>query len=464
MLKAQKRHQAPCTRPEWDQRSCAGKGANCPVLIIGTLNGNRVRLSTSKFLPPDQSRDLEAGRNLAILWEKAGSTIRPEEEYAPVVVTAEPEAPKPTVEMAVTAYMADSRDRGNGEASIYKKATVFERTEITDPRNRSAVKLPANTTSLLWFCRDKGVRFLSELTLPLLCEWRATWKVNALVRAKRQGLVIGFLWFCERRGWFPRNYATEMTTGLGRIEFKATQTGYFMPAEYKAIVDATYIYSDRPSIDKHNSLTVGGCRIRALTEVMRWTGLRIRDAVTLEKHRLVCDPQSGLWSVMVYQRKTGDPVYCPIPPHVAEILQDVPASQKGKTNDRYFFWTGEGLPKTITSNWQRSYAKLFKLAGLKETDGVPRRCHPHMFRDTFAVEGLLSGMRLEEVSIILGHSSVKITEKHYMPWVRARQTSLNQSVVESWMRQGIVKRPDEKRGPGRPKRADVVELPVAVNN
>jgi hypothetical protein len=44
MLKAQKRHQAPCTRPEWDQRSCAG--ANCPVLIIGTLKGERVRLST----------------------------------------------------------------------------------------------------------------------------------------------------------------------------------------------------------------------------------------------------------------------------------------------------------------------------------------------------------------------------------------------------------------------------------
>src|SRR5664279_4206939 len=133
MLKAQKRHQTPCTRPEWDQRSCAGKGANCPVLIIGTLAGNRVRLSTAKFLPPDETRDLEACRNLAILWEKTGATIRPE-EYAPSVAgPVEPEAPKPAVEMAVAAYMADSRDRGNGEASIYKKATVFQRTEIHNP-------------------------------------------------------------------------------------------------------------------------------------------------------------------------------------------------------------------------------------------------------------------------------------------------------------------------------------------
>jgi hypothetical protein len=73
MLRAQKRHQAPCTRPEWDQRSCAGKGANCPVLIIGTLKGERVRLSTARFLPPDKARDMEAARDLAILWEKVGT-------------------------------------------------------------------------------------------------------------------------------------------------------------------------------------------------------------------------------------------------------------------------------------------------------------------------------------------------------------------------------------------------------
>jgi integrase len=262
--------------------------------------------------------------------------------------------------------------------------------------------------------------------------------VNSLVRAKRQGLVIGFIWFCERRSWFPRNYAAEITTGLGRIEVKATQTGYFQPHEYKAILDATYIYNERPRVDKHNSLNIGGHRIRALTELMRWTGLRIRDAVTLERRRLSYDAGNKMWNVMVYQKKTGDPVYCPIPPHVADLILAVPASQKGNTNERYFFWTGAGLAKTITSNWQRSYKKLFQLADLKETDGSPKRCHPHMFRDTFAVEALLSDMRIEQVQTILGHSSVKVTEKHYLPWVRARQASLNQSVIQSWVKQGIV--------------------------
>lgn len=120
-----------------------------------------------------------AARDLAILWEKVGAPLRPSEYAEPAAAAGDPEPLRQTVEGAVSAYMADSRNRGNGEASLYKKATVFERTEIIDPRDRSGAKIAAKTTSLLWFCRQKGIRFLSELTLATLCEWRATWGVNS---------------------------------------------------------------------------------------------------------------------------------------------------------------------------------------------------------------------------------------------------------------------------------------------
>ena len=55
-----------------------------------------------------------------------------------------------------------------------------------------------------------------------------------------------------------------------------------------------------------------------------------------------------------------------------------------------------------------------------------------MFRDTFAVEMLLAGVPLEQVSILLGHKSVKITEKHYAPWVKARQELLAANVRKAW--------------------------------
>jgi integrase/recombinase XerD len=58
--------------------------------------------------------------------------------------------------------------------------------------------------------------------------------------------------------------------------------------------------------------------------------------------------------------------------------------------------------------------------------------HAHRFRDTFAVEHLLAGVPIERVSALLGHQSVRITEKHYSPWVRARQEQLEADVRRTW--------------------------------
>ncbi len=45
---------------------------------------------------------------------------------------------------------------------------------------------------------------------------------------------------------------------------------------------------------------------------------------------------------------------------------------------------------------------------------------------------LLAGVPIERVSILLGHQSVCITEKHYAPWVRARQEQLEANVRRTW--------------------------------
>jgi integrase len=51
-----------------------------------------------------------------------------------------------------------------------------------------------------------------------------------------------------------------------------------------------------------------------------------------------------------------------------------------------------------------------------------------MFRDTFAVEMLLAGFPIDQVSLLLGHASLKITEKSYAPFVKSRQVQLQESV------------------------------------
>ncbi|MBI1874618.1 MAG: site-specific integrase [Acidobacteria bacterium] len=67
---------------------------------------------------------------------------------------------------------------------------------------------------------------------------------------------------------------------------------------------------------------------------------------------------------------------------------------------------------------------MFKLA---DVEG-----HPHMFRDTFAVELLKHGVSLETVSMLLGHASIKVTEKHYKPWVKTLQDKLEADAMKGW--------------------------------
>jgi integrase/recombinase XerD len=109
-----------------------------------------------------------------------------------------------------------------------------------------------------------------------------------------------------------------------------------------------------------------------------------------------------------------------LPPKVVEALKDSPSD-----DSRYFFWNGRCLPMSAVKIWERTFQRLFELAKVK--NGTV-----HRFRDTFAVELLLKGVPIEQVSVLLGHSSLKITEKHYSPWVKARQEQLEAAVRKAW--------------------------------
>lgn len=57
-------------------------------------------------------------------------------------------------------------------------------------------------------------------------------------------------------------------------------------------------------------------------------------------------------------------------------------------------------------------------------------CRPHRLRDTFSVRCLLRGMNTSDLSRLLAHSSVVITEKYYARWVTDRKRRLERLVCE----------------------------------
>jgi integrase/recombinase XerD len=70
--------------------------------------------------------------------------------------------------------------------------------------------------------------------------------------------------------------------------------------------------------------------------------------------------------------------------------------------------------------------------------------HAHRFRDTFATELLLAGVPMDRVAILLGHQSVKVTEKFYAAWTAERQRQAEADLERAWERDPIVHQEGKK--------------------
>lgn len=178
----------------------------------------------------------------------------------------------------------------------------------------------------------------------------------------------------------------------------------FTDEEVGEILWAAKIYHDRPKGRR--------VQVKAFVLLLLYSWLCIRDAVTPRQSDVV----DG--KLLLYTAKTGTSVYVPLPDVVREALRGLP-----NVHHDYFFWGARGNPKSAVADWQRSLKRLFTLAGIQG--------HAHRFRDTFSLALLQRGVSLENVSVLRGHQSSRITGKHYAPWVKSRQESLEREVKKA---------------------------------
>lgn len=283
------------------------------------------------------------------------------------------------------------------------------------------------------FAREKGVFTVGRLTRELLIEYQATWKEHypsSNTRQMVQARLKNFLRFCYDSRWLDR------VPRLSVIKADEAPTLPLATEEYQELLDTiprsfpdVVLIPKSDKVSEHTRAAVvknRAGRLRALIQLMRYSGLAIRDAVTLSRDELLQDKAKGFYRVVTARQKTGTDVSVPIPPALAKELLAVLNG-----NPKYFFWTGNGEERTAVSHYQDDLRQLFKDAGI-QADGY---MVSHRLRDTFAVDLLEKGVPLEEVSKLLGHESIKTTERHYAKWVKGRQDRLDALVSGTWTKQ-----------------------------
>lgn len=274
------------------------------------------------------------------------------------------------------------------------------------------------------FCERKGAYTVQSITRELLTDFCSTWEglyPSSYTRAKVRERCRSFLRYCFECKWLERIPA------LPKIKIEEPPTMPLTAKEYTRLLDAIHAANPRRWDGKMSTegLTANTrARIRALFQLMRWSGLAIRDAVTLERAEIRHDEAKGVYRVVTARQKTGTHVSVPIPADVAEELLAV-----ANGNARYVFWTGEGSGETIAKTWANRYVRPIFDAAKIPTNG---HMLSHRLRDTFAVDLLEKGVPLEEVSKLLGHESIKTTEKHYAKWIKGRQDRLDSLVMGTW--------------------------------
>jgi integrase/recombinase XerD len=272
-----------------------------------------------------------------------------------------------------------------------------------------------------------------------LRRWILAWSGAPTTCHNQHQRVIAFFNFCIEQGWIKENPAKK----IKKIPRQQEETQPFSRDQYDALLEATHYYATRGN--ERDGAATNSRRVRAYLKLLRWSGLRAGDAACLAKSKLRDDDSLFLYQAKV-RSKASAPVYVLLPPDVATELRKLPRGSV--THPDYFFWSGQSKRKSEVSNWQKIFAKVVSKARemfpalFVESGGEAKSAHLHMLRDTFAVEYLLAGMPLDEVSRLLGHSSVTITQKHYAPWVFERQQRLAANQRAAWAKMGVGEKSD----------------------
>lgn len=355
MLTIQRRHSPKC--PDRNKGpnflKCRGR---CTLRACGVVDdGKRVRLTL-------KTRDLQrAARRLTEIEDRMSGKPR-----------------KPVAD-AVRAFHAHHEGNGDETKRKYKRVLGYF--------------LDLCTTSFIANVDQVGVEAMDRhASRRAKDSWGWVKEIEVLVQ---------FFDFCRDRGWTLQNPARSLKRP--RI-IEANDVVPYTSEQIVAIMAACGRIG-RTSYERR--------RAHAMVLLMRYTGLRISDVVTLSRDHIR--------GTRLEKRaiKNNRWIRVELPPPVLQALELLPHPKAAAQDNRRFFAKDTANLRSLVKGAWRTLAAAFKLSGVE-------RAHPHRFRHTLASELLAKGGTLQEVAGILGDSPTTIA-RYYAKWTpeyQARQDVL----------------------------------------
>jgi integrase/recombinase XerD len=268
------------------------------------------------------------------------------------------------------------------------------------------------------YCERQGVYSMRELNVDLL----ETFKVEGLpdLADTSKSTVVAklrcFLRDAFRRGWINEPLVERVRPHRAVYDQKEP---YSDDEVEKILNEALKLNRGTHAYAKHPKT------FRLLLELMLETGMRVGDAIRYNPTLVVKGEHLWIYTYLPQkQRRTEKPK--PLEAYLADCLKQAIDACDWLSPKLPFFYGSSKNPAYLANEVYERMKTLGARCGVSD-------CRPHRLRDTFAVRKLLAGFQLEDVSRLLGHSSVKVTEAYYAKWIATRKVRLERLLAESLM-------------------------------
>jgi len=289
------------------------------------------------------------------------------------------------------------------------------------------------------FCAEQDLKFIDEVNLThvSMWDWAQYFKTTHSLRTN-QNRVRAFFRFFHDAGVIQRN----PTTAWKRIKGKTEQVSGFSREEFDRVLAAIPTVERRiirSSKEKRatREQTLKGTpllqqRLRALVLLMRYSGLAIIDAVSLEKSNVVHKGKEFRVQIKTRQKVSKRDVLQAIDNAIPEYVgQELLAVLN--TNPRYIFWNRgehesgneEAEKRKATGYWQKWIRALLDCAGFPDATS-------HKFRHTLAIEMIRHGATFEDVAAALGNTVGVVAKFYSHEWAKVRQGRTDAAIKAAW--------------------------------